>query len=487
MMKLLKDILYRAGIEEVVGSTNVAIENVCIDSRQAKKFSLFVAVKGTQMDGHDYIEQAIEQGALAIVCETFPENIMKDVHYIQVKNSRLAAGMIASNFYGNPSQNLKLVGVTGTNGKTTTATLLYELFVALGYKVGLISTVRNLINGVEVAATHTTPDPINLNKLLAEMVDAGCEFCFMEVSSHALHQHRVAGLDFTGAIFTNITHDHLDYHETFSNYITAKKMLFDGLSSKAFALVNVDDKNGEVMVQNTKAKIISYGLKSMADRKAKILENNLTGLILNIDGQEVITRLIGSFNAYNILSVYGAAIELKEEKLQILTTLSNLHSPEGRFQFFKTPNNILGIVDYAHTPDALDNVLSTIRELRTGNEKLVTLVGCGGDRDKTKRPEMARIAAEGSDKVILTSDNPRSEDAQQIIEDMKKGLDPVTVRKAVTILDRAEAIRTACMLAQPGDIILVAGKGHEKYQEIKGVKTPFDDMELLITNLKQIC
>lgn len=485
-MKLLKDILYRAGIEEVVGSTNVAIENVCIDSRQAKKFSLFVAVSGMQVDGHDYIQRAIEQGSVAIVCETLPKVLVKDVNYVQVKNSRYAAGVIASNFFDNPSRNLKLVGVTGTNGKTTTATLLYELFVVLGYKVGLISTVRNLINGVEVVATHTTPDPINLNKLLAEMVEAGCEFCFMEVSSHALHQHRVAGLDFTGAIFTNITHDHLDYHETFKNYIAAKKMLFDGLSSKAFALVNVDDKNGEVMVQNTKAKVISYGLKSMADRKAKILENNLTGLVLNIDGQEVITRLIGSFNAYNILSVYGAAIELKEEKLQILTTLSNLHSPEGRFQFFKTPNNILGIVDYAHTPDALANVLSTIQGLRTGNEKLLTLVGCGGDRDKTKRPEMARIAAEGSDKVILTSDNPRSEEPQQIIEDMKKGLDPVTVRKAVTILDRAEAIRTACMLAQPGDIILVAGKGHEKYQEIKGVKTPFDDMEILTTNLQQI-
>ena len=485
-MKLLKDILYRAGIEEVVGSTNVAIENVCIDSREAKKFSLFVAVNGTLSNGHDFIDQAIQQGSLAIVCEVFPTVLHKEVNYIQVKNSRLAAGMIASNFYENPSENLKLVGVTGTNGKTTTATLLYELFVTLGYKVGLISTVRNLINGVEVVATHTTPDPINLNKLLSEMVDAGCEFCFMEVSSHALHQHRVAGLDFAGAIFTNITHDHLDYHETFSNYIAAKKMLFDGLSSNAFALVNVDDKNGEVMVQNTKAKVISYGLKSMADRKAKILENNLTGLILNIDGQEVITRLIGSFNAYNVLSVYGAAIELKEEKLQILTTLSNLHSPEGRFEFFKTPNNILGIVDYAHTPDALENILSTIRELRTGNEKVLTIVGCGGDRDKTKRPEMARIAAENSDKLILTSDNPRSEEPEQIIEDMKKGLDPVTVRKAVTIIDRAEAIRTGCMLAQPGDIILVAGKGHEKYQDVKGVKTPFDDMEILTTNLKEI-
>ena len=486
-MKLLKDILYKAGIEEVIGSTNVAIENICIDSRQAKKFSLFIAVKGTLVDGHKFIETAADQGALAIVCEELPENLLPEVNYIQVKNSRFAAGVIASNFYENPSENLKLVGITGTNGKTTCATLLYELFTQLGYKVGLISTVRNLINGVEIKATHTTPDPISLNLLLAEMVGAGCEFCFMEVSSHALDQHRVAGVEFTGAIFTNISHDHLDYHKTFDHYIMAKKMLFDNLPSTSFALVNMDDRNGDVMVQNTKAKVITYGLKSMADRKAKILENNLTGLILNIDGQEVITRLIGSFNAYNILSVYGAAIELKEEKLQILTTLSNLHSPEGRFEFVKTENNILGIVDYAHTPDALENVLATIRGLRTGAEKVITLVGCGGDRDKSKRPEMARIAAEGSDKVILTSDNPRSEDPEAILADMKKGLDPVLVRKAVSIVDRAEAIRTACMLVQPGDIILVAGKGHEKYQEIKGKKHAFDDMEVLSTNLKQIC
>ncbi len=486
-MKLLKDILYKAGIEEVVGSTNVAIENICIDSRLAKKFSLFIAVRGTAMDGHEFISKAIEQGSLAIICEELPKHLEKEVNYIQVKNSRFAAGVIASNFYDNPSEKLKLVGVTGTNGKTTVTTLLYELFKNLGYKTGLLSTVRNLIDGEVIESTHTTPDPISLNELLAEMVERGCEYAFMEVSSHALDQHRVAGIEFTGAIFTNISHDHLDYHETFDKYIKAKKMLFDMLPSTAFALTNLDDKNGEVMVQNTKAKIITYGLKSMADRKAKILENNLTGLILNIDGQEVITRLIGSFNAYNILSVYGAAIELKEEKLQILTTLSNLHSPDGRFQFVKTENNILGIVDYAHTPDALDNVISTIHGLRTGNEKLITLVGCGGDRDKTKRPEMARIAAEGSTKVILTSDNPRSEDPNQIIEDMKTGLDPVLKRKAVSIVDRAEAIRTACMLAEPGDIILVAGKGHEKYQEINGVKHDFDDMEVLTTNLKQIC
>ena len=486
-MKLLKDILYKAGIEEVIGSTNVAIENICIDSRQAKKFSLFIAVKGTLVDGHKFIETAAEQGALAIVCEELPENLLPEVNYIQVKNSRFAAGVISSNFYESPSQKLKLVGITGTNGKTTCATLLYELFTQIGYKVGLISTVRNLINGVEIKATHTTPDPISLNLLLAEMVGAGCEYCFMEVSSHALDQHRVAGVEFTGAIFTNISHDHLDYHKTFDHYIKAKKMLFDNLPSTSFALVNMDDRNGDVMVQNTKAKVITYGLKSLADRKAKILENNLTGLILNIDGQEVITRLIGSFNAYNILSVYGAAIELKEEKLQILTTLSNLHSPDGRFEFVKTENNILGIVDYAHTPDALENVLATIRGLRTGTEKVITLVGCGGDRDKSKRPEMARIAAEGSDKVILTSDNPRSEDPEAILADMKQGLDPVLVRKAVSIVDRAEAIRTACMLVQPGDIILVAGKGHEKYQEIKGKKHAFDDMEVLSTNLKQIC
>ena len=486
-MKLLKDILYRAGIEEVIGFTNVAIESICIDSRLAKKFSLFIAVKGTLVDGHKFIETAAEQGALAIVCEELPETLLPEVNYIQVKNSRFAAGVIASNFYDDPSENLKLVGITGTNGKTTCVTLLYELFIQLGYKVGLISTVRNLVNGEEIKATHTTPDPISLNALLADMVEVGCEYCFMEVSSHALDQHRVAGINFTGAIFTNISHDHLDYHKTFDHYIKSKKMLFDNLPSTSFALVNMDDRNGDVMVQNTKAKVITYGLKSMADRKAKILENNLTGLILNIDGQEVITRLIGSFNAYNILSVYGAAIELKEEKLQILTTLSNLHSPEGRFEFIKTENNILGIVDYAHTPDALENVLSTIRGLRTGTEKVITLVGCGGDRDKSKRPEMARIAAEGSDKVILTSDNPRSEDPEAILADMKKGLDPVLIRKAVSITDRAEAIRTACMLVQPGDIILVAGKGHEKYQEIKGDKHAFDDMEVLSTNLKQIC
>lgn len=481
-MKLLKDILYKAGLEEVVGSTNVAIESVCIDSRLAKKFSLFIAVSGTQVDGHAFIDKAIAQGALAIVCEKLPAELKKDVNYVQVKDSRYAAGVIASNFYDNPSEKLKLVGITGTNGKTTVATLLYQLFRDLGYSVGLLSTVRNIINGKVLSATHTTPDPISLNALLADMVDAGCSHVFMEVSSHALHQHRVAGVQFAGGIFTNITHDHLDYHGTFRDYIAAKKMLFDMLPAKAFALVNMDDRNGDVMVQNTRARVVTFGLRSMADRKAKLLENNITGLILNMDGQEVISRLIGSFNAYNLLAVYAAALELKEEKLQVLTALSNLRPPDGRFEFVKAGNGVIGIVDYAHTPDALQNVLDTVNALR-GNGKLITVVGCGGDRDRAKRPEMARIAAEGSDKVILTSDNPRSEKPEDILSEMQKGLDPVSIRKALSITDRAEAIRTACMLASEGDIIVVAGKGHEKYQEISGVKHPFDDLEVLRNNL----
>lgn len=481
-MKLLKDILYRAGLEEVVGSTNVAIESVCIDSRLTKKFSLFIAVSGTKVDGHEFIEKAIAQGALAIVCEQLPSELKKEVNYVQVKDSRYAAGVIASNFYDNPSEKLKLVGVTGTNGKTTVATLLYQLFRDLGYSVGLLSTVRNIVNGKVLSSTHTTPDPISLNALLADMVNAGCSHVFMEVSSHALHQHRVAGVQFAGGIFTNITHDHLDYHGTFKEYIAAKKMLFDMLPAKAFALVNMDDRNGDVMVQNTRARVVTFGLRSMADRKAKVLENNITGLILNMDGQEVISRLIGSFNAYNLLAVYAAAIELKEEKLQVLTALSNLRPPDGRFEFVKAGSGIIGIVDYAHTPDALQNVMETVNGLR-GNGKLITVVGCGGDRDKAKRPEMARIAAEASDKVILTSDNPRSEQPEAILDDMRKGLDPVTVRKALSIIDRAEAIRTACMLAAAGDIIVVAGKGHEKYQEVDGVKHPFDDLEVLRNNL----
>ena len=486
-MKLLKDILYKAGLEQVVGTTNMAITKVTTDSREAKKDTLFVAIRGTQADGHDHIDQAVQAGCIAIVCEEIPESQANGVSYIQVGNSRKAIGHIAANFYDDPSKDVDVIGVTGTNGKTTIATTLHTLFTELGYKVGLLSTVKNLIGKKTLEATHTTPDPISLNKLLRQMVDEGCSHVFMEVSSHALHQHRVAGLEFRGAAFTNITHDHLDYHGSFNEYIAAKKMLFDGLTRGSFAITNVDDRNGDVMVQNTRASVITYGLLSMADHMCKVLENSFTGLLLNIDGREVNTKLIGGFNAYNILCAYAIAIALGEDKLQVLTILSSLDPVEGRFEFTRTPNGIIGIVDYAHTPDALKNVLKTIGNIRTNNETLITLVGCGGDRDKAKRPEMARIAGEMSDKVILTSDNPRSEDPEDIIEEMKTGLDPVLNRKTVSITDRAEAIRTACMLAKPGDIILVAGKGHEKYQEIKGEKLPFDDLEKLNTNLNQIC
>lgn len=486
-MKLLKDILYKAGLEQVVGSTNMAIANITTDSREAKKDTLFVAIRGTVADGHVHIPQAVESGCVAIVCEEIPENHADGVSYIQVGNSRKAVGHIASNFFDDPSKDVDVIGITGTNGKTTIATTLHRLFSQLGYKVGLLSTVKNLIGDQVLEATHTTPDPISLNRLLRQMVDEGCSQVFMEVSSHALHQHRVAGLNFKGAAFTNITHDHLDYHGSFNEYIAAKKMLFDGLTRGSFAITNVDDRNGDIMVQNTRASVITYGLLSMADHMCKVLENSFTGLLLNIDGREVNTKLIGGFNAYNILCAYSIAIALGEDKLQVLTILSSLDPVEGRFEFTRTQNGIIGIVDYAHTPDALKNVLKTIGNIRTNNETLITLVGCGGDRDKAKRPEMARIAGEMSDKVILTSDNPRSEDPELIIDEMKEGLDPVTNRKTVSITDRAEAIRTACMLAKPGDIILVAGKGHEKYQEIKGERFPFDDLEKLNTNLNQIC
>lgn len=485
-MKLLRDILYKAGIEEVVGTTNVAVTGVCIDSRKVRKDSLFIAVRGTQTDGHDHIPQALEQGAAAIVCERMPEQTAHGVTYVQVRDARQATGVIACNFYDNPSEKLKLVGVTGTNGKTTTATLLYNLFRGLGYKVGLLSTVRNLVDGEELESTHTTPDAISLNLLLDRMVKAGCSHCFMEVSSHALHQQRVAGIRFEGAIFTNITHDHLDYHGTFNDYIAAKKMLFDMLPQSAFAVVNLDDRNGDVMIQNTRARVITYGMRSLADRKVKILENNLTGLVLNLDGSEVTTRLIGAFNASNLVAVYTAALELREDRMQVLTVLSDLRSVDGRFDFVRTADGIIGIVDYAHTPDALKNVLGTIQDLRTGNETVLALVGCGGDRDRTKRPEMARIGADNSDRLILTSDNPRSEDPEAILAEMRAGLDPVQMKKTLVITDRAEAIRTACAMAKAGDIILVAGKGHEKYQEVKGVKHPFDDLQMLKENLNTI-
>ncbi len=485
-MKLLKDILYKAGLIEVIGSTNLAITSISADSRKASKDSLFVAVRGTVSDGHQYINQTIEKGAAAIICEEFPETKNENITYVKVKDSSFALGIIASNFYDNPSEKLKLVGITGTNGKTTTTTLLFQLFRTLGYNVGLLSTVKNQINNEIIPATHTTPDAVQLNLLLSQMVEKGCSYCFMEVSSHAIVQNRIAGINFTGAAFTNITHDHLDYHKTFSEYIKAKKKFFDDLSEDAFALVNKDDANGEVMLQNTSAKRYTYSLKSMSDFKCKVIENQLSGLVLNIDGSELWTKLIGSFNAYNILAVYAIAKLLKEDKVNILTTLSNLNSVEGRFQYIRSDKGIIGIVDYAHTPDALTNVLKTIKDIRTGNEKVITLVGCGGDRDVQKRPIMAKIACEFSNKVILTSDNPRSEEPEEIIKQMEKGVDGVNYKKTLSIIDRREAIKTACTLANEGDIILVAGKGHEKYQEIKGVKHPFDDMQILTETFKNL-
>jgi UDP-N-acetylmuramoyl-L-alanyl-D-glutamate--2,6-diaminopimelate ligase len=485
-MKLLSDILYKAGIDEIKGTTKLAITSLCFDSRAVEQSSLFVAVKGTKVDGHLYIEKAIADGAIAIVCEKFPAEMNDKVTYVQVKDSSFSLGIIAANFFDNPSEKLKLVGITGTNGKTTTTTLLYNLFKSTGKKVGLLSTVKNQINNEKLVSTHTTGDAIQINALLSEMVKKGCTHCFMEVSSHAIHQNRIAGLKFDGAVFTNITHDHLDYHGDFNEYIKAKKMFFDHLSSDAFALVNSDDKHGETMVLNTKAKVYTYGLKTMADYKCRILENRFSGLLLNIDNNEVWSKLVGKFNAYNLLVVYAVSVLLGEDKMVVLTSLSALSSVEGRFQYVKSKNGIIGIVDYAHTPDALENVLETINGIRTGNETVISVVGCGGDRDAAKRPVMAKIACENSDKVILTSDNPRSEDPEEIITQMKKGVDAVNYKKTLAILDRREAIRTACSMAQPGDIILVAGKGHEKYQEIKGVKHPFDDLEILDESLKLI-
>ena len=478
-MKKLQDILYKAGIQEKIGSTDIKISDICFDSRKVTSKSLFIAVRGSQVDGHQYIVQSIEKGAIAIVCESFPEIISKDITYIKVADSSYALGIIASNYFDNPSSKLRLVGVTGTNGKTTIVTMLYQLFMKFGYSVGLLSTIKNKINDQEFSATHTTPDPIQLNQLLKEMVEKGCAYCFMEVSSHAAHQHRIAGLEFAGGIFTNITHDHLDYHKTFDEYIKAKKMFFDALPSTAFALSNMDDKNGKVMLQNTKANIKTYALKSGVDFKAKIIENTFSGLHLDVNGHEVWFQLIGEFNAYNLLAIYATAVLLGKEDTEVLAVLSALEPVEGRFDFIRSPENITAIVDYAHTPDALKNVLETIFSIRTGIEKLISVVGCGGDRDRTKRPVMAKIACDLSDKVILTSDNPRSEDPEEIINEMKKGVDALGKRKTISIVNREEAIKTAYALAAPGDIILIAGKGHEKYQEVKGVKHPFDDKQII--------
>ena len=483
-MKLLSDILYKVKLEEIIGSTHVAISSIVFDSRKVKKDSLFVATKGAADDGHIYIQKAIESGAIAIVCEEIPKDKNDQITYVKVTDSTYALGVMACNYYDNPSEKLKLVGITGTNGKTTTVTLLFNLFKSLGYSVGLLSTVQNKINNTVIPSTHTTPDAITLNELLFKMEEQGCEFVFMEVSSHAIVQNRIAGISFTGALFSNITHDHLDYHKTFDEYIKAKKQFFNLLPSTAFALTNRDDKNGMVMLQNTKANKYTYGLKNIADYKCKIIESHLNGLLLNIDNHEVWVKLIGTFNAYNILSVYATAVLLKQDITSVLTALSNLNSVEGRFQYVKSPNGVIGIIDYAHTPDALKNVLETVKEIRSGSEQVITLVGCGGDRDSAKRPIMAAIACEYSNKVILTSDNPRTEDPEEILNQMQAGINPVDVKKVLRITDRREAIKIACSFSSKGDIILIAGKGHEKYQEIKGVKHDFDDLEILKETIK---
>jgi UDP-N-acetylmuramoyl-L-alanyl-D-glutamate--2,6-diaminopimelate ligase len=455
------------------------VKGICFDSRQVKPGFLFVALKGTQSDGHQYISKALSLGAVAIVCEVLPESVPDNVTFVTVKNSSQALGVIASNFYQNPSEKIKLTGVTGTNGKTTVATLLFKLFTSLGYKCGLISTVENLIVDQVIPSTHTTPDPIQLNELLKKMIENGCTHVFMEVSSHAIDQERIAGLKFVGAIFTNITHDHLDYHLTFENYIKAKKKYFDELGNDAFALVNADDRRGMVMLQNTKATKYSYGLKKVVDFKGKILTNSIEGLELDLAGKTVWFKLIGDFNAYNLLAAYGAAVLLGEDSDQVLVKLSSLKGAVGRFELVLPGSKKIAIVDYAHTPDALKNVLETIAQFRTGTEQVITVVGCGGNRDRAKRPLMASIACKLSDKVLLTSDNPRDEDPVAIIKEMQTGVTPTEVRKTLVIADREEAIKTACMMANEKDIILVAGKGHETYQEIKGVKYPFDDREVV--------
>jgi len=480
-MAHLQDILYKVSIRSVHGELDKEVSDLQTDSRKVGPGSLFLALRGTHVDGHQFIPQVTAAGVTIVISEEFPATLKEGVTYIQVENSAAATGMIAHNFYGQPSEQLKLVGVTGTNGKTTIATLLYKLFTGLGHKCGLLSTVQNHVGDRIVPATHTTPDAIHLNALLREMVDEGCTYVFMETSSHAIHQHRIAGLRYAGGLFSNITHDHLDYHKTFDEYIRVKKSFFDSLPSDAFAISNADDKRGAVMLQNTNAKKYFYSLKTLAEFKGKILENNLTGLVMTINDQEVHFRLIGEFNAYNLLAVYGAALCLGEEKAEVLRCLSTLSGAEGRFDYIVSPQEkIIGIVDYAHTPDALINVLVTIQKLRKGHEQIITVVGCGGDRDKTKRPVMGAAACEYSDRVIFTSDNPRSEDPEQILLDMEVGLNTAAKRKYTKITDRKEAIRTAINLAGPDDILLIAGKGHEKYQEIKGVKNPFDDKQILM-------
>ena len=485
-MIVLKDILYKVTINTVVGSTNIGIDAIDFDSRKIGDGHLFVAIRGNIADGHHFIDVAIKNGAIGVVCETLPENLIDGITYVEVDNSSRALAVMGSNYYKRPSENLKLVGVTGTNGKTTVASLLYQLFKKAGYKVGLLSTVKIMVDNTAYKATHTTPDSLTINRYLKAMNDVGVEFCFMEVSSHGIHQYRTEGLHFEGGIFTNLSHDHLDYHKTFAEYRDVKKVFFDGLSEKAFALVNVDDKNGPVMLQNTKARKLTYALKGYADYKAQILENQFSGLLLKVNDSEVWTRLIGGFNAYNVLAIYATAELLGLEKVEILRLVSELGNVSGRFEYLISDEKITVIIDYAHTPDALKNVLETINSIRTKNEKLITVVGCGGDRDKTKRPKMGHIASALSTKVIFTSDNPRSEVPEDILTDIEKGVAPQNYKKTLTITDRKQAIKTACQLAQPHDIILIAGKGHETYQEIKGERFDFDDYKIVQEFLKQI-
>lgn len=478
---LLQDILYKVSIRSVKGNANIEINDVQLDSRKISAGSAFIAVKGGQVNGHEFIEAAVKNGAVAVICETLPGTLHKNITYIEVENAALEVANISNNFYNEPSDKVKIIGITGTNGKTTVATLLWKLFTALGYKCGLISTVHNKIADLIVEATHTTPDAISLQALLYKMVKENCTYVFMECSSHAIYQHRITGIHFAGAIFTNITHDHLDYHKTFDEYIRVKKSWFDQLPASTFAISNADDKRGTVMLQNTKARKYFYSLKTLADFKGKILDNSLTGLHMIVNEKEIFFKLIGEFNAYNLLAVYGAAVALGEDKENVLQVLSSLDGAEGRFDYvISDKEKIVGIVDYAHTPDALLNVLATIKKLRQGKEQIITVTGCGGDRDKTKRSVMAAVACEYSDKVIFTSDNPRSEDPAAILHDMEQGVTVVTKRKTISNVDRKEAIKMAVNLANKEDIVLIAGKGHEKYQEIKGVKHPFDDKQVLL-------
>ena len=485
-MKNLKDILYKVAVNAVYGDTNVQINTIVFDSRKVKANDVFIAQRGVQVDGHKFIDKAVALGATVIVCESIPEAKNEKITYIEVEDSNVALAILSANYYNNPSKELTLVGVTGTNGKTTIASLLYQLFKKAGYKVGLLSTVKVMVDEEEYEATHTTPNSLAINKFLALMLEAGVDYCFMEVSSHGVHQKRTEGLHFSGGVFTNLSHDHLDYHNSFAEYRDVKKKFFDELPKSAFALTNIDDKNGAIMLQNTKASKKTYALKTLGDFKAKILEKRFSGTLLTVNGVEVWTKLIGEFNAYNLLAIYGVAELLGLDKLEILRAISELESVSGRFQYTVSKDNVTAIVDYAHTPDALKNVLQTINDIRTGNEKVITVVGCGGDRDKTKRPKMAHIASQLSNQAVFTSDNPRTEDPQVIIDEMEEGVAAENFNKTLSVLDRRQAIKTACKFATPNDIILIAGKGHENYQEINGVKHHFDDFEEITQLFNQL-